>query len=86
MAEAAGNAATYVRVKFVDGEELIRVRWRGDRLALVTRGVLPHVRAHPLETGWGALKEARNADSGVCLLGLEAAAMARPPTGDGERD
>lgn len=47
--EEAGMAATFVRVQFADGEEMLKLKWRDGHLALVTRGVLPTVTAHPVE-------------------------------------
>ncbi|MEP0547988.1 MAG: hypothetical protein ABJF88_13720 [Rhodothermales bacterium] len=47
--EAAGMAATFVRVTFADGEEVLKLKWRDGHLALVTRGVLPSVTALPVE-------------------------------------
>ena len=49
MEEDAEMAATYVRVQFADGEEVLKLKWRDGHLALVTRGVLPQVTAHPVE-------------------------------------
>lgn len=46
--DAQGLAATFVRVHFAEGEELLKLKWRDGRLALITRGVLPHVTAHPV--------------------------------------
>jgi hypothetical protein len=42
------TTATLVRVRFADGEELLKLRWRDGELALITRGVLPNVTAHPV--------------------------------------
>lgn len=39
---------TFVRVRFAEGEELLKLKWRDDRLALITRGVLPNVMAFPV--------------------------------------
>ena len=90
MAEAGDAAATYVRVRFDQGDELLRVKWRGDHLALVTRGVLPHVRAHPLQFGAysGGLRQPTRPDEGACLLWLDAAETATesPTVRPGERE
>ena len=42
------GAATYVRVRFADGEELLKLKWRDGHLALITRSPLPQVTAHPV--------------------------------------
>jgi hypothetical protein len=47
-ADAGSTTATLVRVRFAEGEELLKLRWRDGDLALITRGVLPHVTAHPV--------------------------------------
>ena len=48
MDDAANTTATLVRVRFADGEELLKLRWRDGDLALITRGTLPEVTAHPV--------------------------------------
>jgi hypothetical protein len=70
VSEGGNDAATYVRVRFTVGEELIRVKWRGGRLALITRGVLPRVSTRPLRGGAGSADflGAGRPDVGVCLL------------------
>ena len=47
-ADANDYTATFVRVQFADGDELLKLRWRDGDLALITRGVLPNVTAHPV--------------------------------------
>ena len=51
--EETNMAATFVHVQFADGEETLKLRWRDGALALVTRGVLPTVTAHPIEGSTG---------------------------------
>lgn len=46
--DAQGNTVTFVRVRFAEDEELLKLKWRGDRLALITRGVLPQLTAYPV--------------------------------------
>ena len=48
MDDANATTATLVRVRFADGEELLKLRWRNGDLALITRGALPEVTAHPV--------------------------------------
>jgi hypothetical protein len=47
-ADGDDYTATLVRVRFADGEELLKLRWREGDLALITRGALPTVTAHPV--------------------------------------
>ncbi len=69
--DAAGLAATYVRVRFADGEELLKLKWRDGRLALITRGVLPYVTAHPVRgsTRRFAVLDATGAPSALVVFG-----------------
>jgi hypothetical protein len=73
MAETGDDAATYVRVRFTVGEELIRLKWRRGRLALITRGVLPYVSTYPLRgrADSADFLGAVTPNVGVCLLRLE---------------
>lgn len=48
MDDDDATIATLVRVRFADGEELLKLRWRDDDLALITRGALPEVTAYPV--------------------------------------
>lgn len=48
MDDAHEYTATFVRVRFEDGEELLKLRWRDGSLALITRGALPQVTAYPV--------------------------------------
>ncbi len=59
--DARGLAVTFVRVQFDEGEEVLKLRWRDGRLALITRGVLPHVTAQPVR-GSDHRFAVRNAD------------------------
>lgn len=59
--DAQGLAATFVRVQFAEGEELLKLKWRDGRLALITRGVLPQVTAQPVR-GTGHRFAVRDAD------------------------
>jgi hypothetical protein len=40
------GAATYVRVRYTEGEELLKLRWRDGHLAFITRGALPQITAY----------------------------------------
>ena len=46
--EDAEIVATFVRVTFAEGEEMLKLKWRDGDLALITRGVLPSLTAHPV--------------------------------------
>jgi len=48
MDDANATTVTLVRVRFADGEELLKLRWRDGDLALITRGALPEVTAYPV--------------------------------------
>lgn len=45
---ADDGTVTYVRVRFADSEEVLKLSWRGGHLIRITRSALPRVTAYPV--------------------------------------